>query len=128
MMPILVDMEEYKKNSETDNWVPIVFLPNVFTDISYYGAICNDEDKDDISKYFVPTADFMEDAFATGGCVIVNCVGGISRSSTITASFLMQKRGMALEEALTSMRQKREISPNEGFLLSLVKLEKSLKE
>merc|ERR1712106_545807 len=109
MMPILVDMEEYKKNN-----------------ISYYGAICND--KDDISKYFVPTADFMEDAFATGGRVIVNCVGGISRSSTITASFLMQKRGMALEEALTSMRQKREISPNEGFLLSLVELEKSLKE
>ena len=44
-----------------------IFLIQLLTDISYYGAICNDEDKDDISKYFAPTADFMEDAFAAGG-------------------------------------------------------------
>ena len=95
-------------------------------DISYHGALCNDEDGDDISKFFVPTANFIDDAFAAGGRVLVNCVGGMSRSSTITVSFLVQKRGMALEEALTSLRQKRDISPNNGFLLSLVKLENSI--
>ena len=97
------------------------------SDISYYGAVCSDEDEDDISKHFAPTADFIEKAFNAGGRVIVNCVGGISRSSTIATSYLVQKKGMTLEDALTSLRQKRDISPNEGFLLKLVELESSIK-
>merc|ERR1712013_422035 len=74
VMPIRPDREEYNKNN-----------------ISYYGAACSNEDEDDISKHFVPTADFIEVASAGGGRVIVNCVGGISRSSTIATSYLLQK-------------------------------------
>merc|ERR1711909_82911 len=111
IMPIRPDMKEYKKNN-----------------ISYYGAVCSDEDEDDISKHFVPTANFIEEASAAGGRVIVNCVGSISRSSTIATSFLLQKRGMTLEVALTSLRKKRDVSPNEGFLLKLVELENLLRK
>ena len=97
------------------------------SDISYYGAVCTDEDEADISKFFNPTAIFINDALAGGGRVIVNCLAGMSRSSTITVSFLMQKRGMSLEDAFTSVKQKRDVSPNDGFLLSQIKLENLLK-
>ena len=106
---------------------PLIFLI-VILDICYYGAVCSDEDEDDISKHFVPTANFIEEASAAGGRVIVNCVGGISRSSTIATSFLLQKKGMTLEDALTSLRMKRDVSPNEGFLLKLVELENSIRK
>ena len=96
-------------------------------DISYYGAVCSDEQQADISKFFKPTADFIDEALGGGGRVVVNCLAGMSRSTTITVSFLMQKKGMSLEEALISVRQKRDVSPNDGFLLSLIKLENSLK-
>ena len=127
VMPIRPDREEYNKNSEI-HFLSLLKYLFVISDISYYGAVCSDEDEDDISKHFVPTADFIEVASAGGGRVIVNCVGGISRSSTIATSYLLQKKGMALEDALTSLRKKRDISPNEGFLLKLVELENSIRK
>merc|ERR1711915_1068121 len=111
LSPIKVNQEEYKTQG-----------------ISYYGADCNDQEGVDIEAFFEPTADFIDAALTAGGKVIVNCVGGMSRSATIATAYLVQKKGMTLDEALITLRAKRDVSPNAGFLLSLIKLEQSLKQ
>ena len=51
---------------------------------------------------------------------------GVSRSCTIAVSFLMQKRGMSVEEALTTVKKNRDVHPNKGFLVKLIKLDEQL--
>lgn len=42
-------------------------------------------------------------------------------------AWLVGRRGIGLEQALTTLRKCREIGPNNGFILSLVKLEEKIK-
>jgi len=58
----------------------------------------------------------------------VHCAEGISRSATIVLAFLMLKRNMDLMEAVTAIRAKREVFPNNGFLKQLSALEHSLSQ
>ena len=60
------------------------------------------------------------------GKVLVHCFMGISRSSTIAACYLMQKKGMNALDALRTLRQHRSIYPNDGFLHQLVQLNTKL--
>lgn len=53
---------------------------------------------------------------------------GVSRSAVLVASYLMIFQHMTIMEALTSMRKKRAINPNEGFLKQLRELNESLME
>ncbi|CAG0913222.1 unnamed protein product [Notodromas monacha] len=79
-----------------------------------------------LAPFFRDTADFIDEALSSGGKVIVHCKQGISRSSTLVVAFLMLKRGMATQEALTIIRSKREVMPNEGFLQHLRDLNERL--
>lgn len=77
-----------------------------------------------------------EDAFAfisqgkrDQGKVFVHCVAGVSRSPTICLAYLMQERGMSLEDAERLVRKVRpQICPNEGFEEQLRKLEQRLRK
>lgn len=53
---------------------------------------------------------------------------GISRSAILVASYLMIFQNMTIMEALTSIRKKRAINPNEGFLKQLRELNENLME
>ncbi len=53
---------------------------------------------------------------------------GVSRSAVLVASYLMIFQHMSIMEALTSMRKKRAINPNEGFLKQLRELNENLME
>lgn len=53
---------------------------------------------------------------------------GISRSAVLVASYLMIFQHMTIMETLTSMRKKRAINPNEGFLKQLRELNENLME
>lgn len=53
---------------------------------------------------------------------------GISRSAVLVASYLMIFQHMSIMEALTSMRKKRAINPNEGFVKQLRELNETLME
>lgn len=53
---------------------------------------------------------------------------GVSRSAVLVASYLMIFQHMTIMEALTSMRKKRAINPNEGFLKQLRELNENLME
>ena len=47
---------------------------------------------------------------------------GISRSATLVLAYLILKKNMRLQEAITSVKRHRSIAPNEGFMLQLIEL------
>ncbi|KAL3831706.1 hypothetical protein ACJMK2_023425 [Sinanodonta woodiana] len=62
-----------------------------------------------------------------GGCVLVHCNAGVSRSATIVIAYLMQFREMKYQEAFNYLKEKRPaICPNEGFRTQLLQFEKQL--
>ena len=65
----------------------------------------------------------MEAAIKSGGKVLVNCWQGASRSTTIVLAYLVKCEGLDLVEALRLVRAKRDVRPNDGFLLQLIELE-----
>ena len=51
---------------------------------------------------------------------------GVSRSCTIAVSYLMQKKGMSVEEAMVTVKKNRDVHPNTGFLAKLIQLNAQL--
>lgn len=97
--------------------------------IQYMGIEVDDFPDADISAHFRPTAEFLDEALLTHkGKVLVVSMMGISRSAILVASYLMIFQHMSIMEALTSMRKKRAINPNEGFLKQLRELNENLME
>ncbi|CAG7836178.1 unnamed protein product [Allacma fusca] len=77
--------------------------------------------------YFNEATEFIDNALATGGKVLVHCREGISRSATLVIAYLMMKKGMTAKEAVRLVRNKRQIYPNDGFLLQLCDLDLRLR-
>jgi len=59
--------------------------------------------------------------------VLVNCLMGMSRSSTCVLAYLMIRQNMTAIDALTVVRRHREIRPNDGFLKQLPDLDNELR-
>jgi Dual specificity phosphatase, catalytic domain len=56
---------------------------------------------------------------------LVHCARGVSRSAAVCAAWLMSRRQMSLEHALSMIRSVRpQVSPNLGLVASLISLEK----
>lgn len=97
--------------------------------IEYHGIKANDIITFKMAPEFNKAADFLENALKTkGNKVYVHCHQGISRSATIVLAFLMLKRGIPLMEALKTIREKRSIHPNDGFVKQLCILNRQLFE
>ena len=65
--------------------------------------------------------------FKISGKVLVNCLMGMSRSSTCVLAYLMMRQNMTAVEALTEVRRHREVRPNDGFLRQLADLDNKLR-
>uniref|UniRef100_H3CKB3 Dual specificity protein phosphatase n=1 Tax=Tetraodon nigroviridis TaxID=99883 RepID=H3CKB3_TETNG len=99
------------------------------TGIIYHGVPASDTDHFDISGYFEEAADFIQEAltYRNGkGKVYVHCREGYSRSPTLVIAYLMLCRDMDVHAALATVRQEREIGPNDGFLRQLCELNQRL--
>ncbi|MCL4136831.1 UNVERIFIED_CONTAM: hypothetical protein GTU68_024834 [Idotea baltica] len=95
--------------------------------IKYLGLDLCDYPQANIAQYFDSSSHFIENALKDGaGKVLVHCFMGMSRSSTITAAFLMIKRDMSARDALILLRKSRHIFPNSGFLEALADLDYEL--
>ncbi|XP_076370755.1 dual specificity protein phosphatase 3-like [Tachypleus tridentatus] len=94
--------------------------------IQYLGFRMLDIPEAPISSCFDEAVNFIDSALKNGGKVLIHCLVGISRSSTIAIAYIMIKKGMTAAEALRTVRMNRDVSPNKGFLQQLVELENKL--
>ncbi|XP_056185975.1 serine/threonine/tyrosine-interacting-like protein 2 [Falco biarmicus] len=97
--------------------------------IQYMGIEVDDFPDMDISKHFRPAAEFLDEALLTyRGKILVSSEMGISRSAVLVAAYLMIYHHMTILEALMTLRKKRAIYPNDGFLKQLRELNEQLLE
>lgn len=61
------------------------------------------------------------------GKVLVHCMMGISRSATCALAYLMINRKMSAVDAIRTMRMRRDVRPNDGFLQQLADLDNELR-
>ncbi len=80
-----------------------------------------------MTPYFERACEFIEEARQSKGAVLVHCVCGVSRSTTLCCAYLMKHHSMTLEQALVQLRTRRHIiQPNNGFLRQLISFDEKL--
>lgn len=124
-----LSIENIKKNG-------ISHIVNVTTDLANmdfpgvtvrrYAAV--DEPSQDLKQYFHPAADYIHDTIKSGGKVVVHCMAGVSRSTSIVLAYLVKYRNMTLREAFKLVRDRRSIvHPNVGFIRQLIDFEREIR-
>ena len=109
-----------------DVWLPVEKLTNLGVKIFQFHV--DDVSSANISPYFHPAADFISSALTTpGGLVVINCLVGLSRSATVLTAALMITKRWSLVKTLKQIRQSRNVKPNLGFMIQLMKLEQNLR-
>ena len=94
-------------------------------DIKILNYDLQDDSNCNISLYF----DEIGDSINTEKTVLVNCVAGISRSSTIVIAYIMKYHKLSLREAFLYVRNRRkQICPNKQFMNYLIEYDKKLFE
>ncbi|XP_075890982.1 dual specificity protein phosphatase 3 isoform X2 [Nelusetta ayraudi] len=99
------------------------------TGITYHGIQANDTEQFELSAFFEEGAEFIDKALAHNngkGKVYVHCREGYSRSPTMVVAYLMLRHKMDARLAVATVRHKREIGPNDGFLRQLCQLNEKL--
>ncbi|XP_072504845.1 serine/threonine/tyrosine-interacting-like protein 2 [Notamacropus eugenii] len=98
-------------------------------EIQYLGIEVDDFPEVDISQHFRKAAEFLDEALLTyRGKILVSSEMGISRSAVLVVAYLMIFHHMTILEALMTVRKKRAIYPNDGFLKQLRELNEKLME
>jgi protein-tyrosine phosphatase len=91
--------------------------------IEIYKYNLQDDYDCDISQYF----DEITEVISNKDIVLVNCMAGISRSSTIVLVYLMRYYDVNLKEAFKYVKSKRNIiCPNKKFVEYLIQDEKKI--
>lgn len=104
-------------------------LPNHFEEdgeLSYLKLPVEDNWEGDLVKLFPKAFAFIEKAIDCRKNVLVHCVGGVSRSSTVVIAYLMLKHGYSLNDAFDHVKAKKSnISPNFNFMQQLLDIERT---
>ncbi|XP_018616662.2 dual specificity phosphatase DUPD1-like isoform X2 [Scleropages formosus] len=96
--------------------------------IQYYGVEAEDVPTFNLSHFFYPAAQFIDDALGRPeNKLLVHCVMGRSRSVTLFLAYLMIHENMTLVDAIEHVKQRRRILPNWGFLKQLRQLDVQLR-
>ena len=97
------------------------------SEISHKIIPAEDVEDFDLSVYFDEAAEFIEKNLKETN-VLVHCLAGISRSSSIVIAYLMKANKWKFLRALGCVRERRSIVyPNKGFEEQLRELEKKMK-
>lgn len=73
-----------------------------------------------IINIFDECCEFIHSAVVSGGCVLVHCNAGVSRSVSVVIAYLMKHYGMSFDEAFKFVKSKRSfVRPNVGFVEQL---------
>ena len=115
-------------NSKIINDLKITHVVNIscehksaFPDrVKYLTINLEDVSQANLKPYFPKAYNFIDDCFKSGGRVLVHCNLGVSRSSTITISYLMKSRKWNMKVAHDFLKDRRScVRPNRGFLQQL---------
>ncbi|PIL22602.1 hypothetical protein GSI_15292 [Ganoderma sinense ZZ0214-1] len=83
-----------------------------------------DSEEQNLIRLFPQAKQFIDDAIAKGGCVLVHCNGGISLSPSFVVMYVMQFYNLSWEDALHLVQNRRYcISPNGGFMTQIKEYE-----
>jgi protein-tyrosine phosphatase len=92
--------------------------------ITWKGIDLVDQWDTPISDYFDETYDFID---STRKGILVHCIAGYSRSTTVVIAYLMRKFNVTFYEAYHYVRVHRSVTrPNPGFIEQLRKYEQEL--
>ncbi|KAF8806013.1 phosphatases II [Phlegmacium glaucopus] len=84
-----------------------------------------DSELENILIYLVEACRFIQNALDQGGRILLHCVMGISRSTTVLAAYLMKTRNISASNAIRFIKQRRpQAHPNYGFIKQLDIFEK----
>ncbi|KAI9511421.1 protein-tyrosine phosphatase-like protein [Russula earlei] len=79
-----------------------------------------DLESQDLKPHLEDAVEDIDSALRRGRNVLVHCQQGVSRSAAIVIAYLICKRGMSFDSAITFVRQRRPcIKPNSGFVRCL---------
>ncbi|XP_022711554.1 uncharacterized protein LOC111273834 isoform X2 [Varroa jacobsoni] len=88
----------------------------------------NDNYSEKLLPHFSKASHFVERARESGGCVLVHCLAGVSRSPTMAIAYVMKHLRLSSDDAYRYVKSKRPtISPNFNFLGQLLEYEKELR-
>ncbi|EEY61790.1 dual specificity phosphatase, putative [Phytophthora infestans T30-4] len=100
---------------------------NTFEHVEYLDVAIKDNVDVDIAQEFGPTIEFIQKAAAQNGRVLIHCVQGVSRSSTICIWYVMLDTKCTLSAAYSHVLKCRPlIFPNRGFMAQLIANEREL--
>jgi protein phosphatase slingshot len=89
-------------------------------DLIYLKVPVIDKPTADIAKHFDKAIDFIDESVKNRKGVLIHCVYGVSRSSTLVCAYLIKKHGMSVSSAIKHVKARRpHANPNSGFLLQL---------
>jgi len=98
------------------------------TTIKKFRVPITDSEMSDIGNYFDAVTRFIDDELTNGGRVLVHCVAGVSRSTTLVLAYLVRFRGYTLLDSFDFVAEKRRIAwPNDGFYRQLIGYERKLR-
>ncbi|XP_026170979.1 dual specificity protein phosphatase 26-like isoform X2 [Mastacembelus armatus] len=115
--------------NQIDEVWPNVYIGNVAVAQNKNALLklADDSTHFDLDVYFQPAADFIHKGLKSpDGKVLVHCIMGMSRSSTLVLAYLMIYHHLELKQALQKVIQKRAIYPNRNFLALLLDLDLQL--
>ncbi|XP_067652215.1 dual specificity protein phosphatase 22-B-like [Haliotis asinina] len=85
-------------------------------DREYLCILASDNSEQNLTQFFPQCIDFIHSARLNGGCVLVHCLAGISRSVTVTSAYIMTVTKLGWKDALNAVRGARNVArPNFGF-------------
>ncbi|EGD82535.1 DUSP3 protein [Salpingoeca rosetta] len=97
--------------------------------LSFHGLSVADSARSNLMVFFEEACAFIHDSMSRDdGVVLVHCMEGFSRSPSIAAAYLIKHHNMTAAEALTHIRAKREVFPNEGFLKQLLQWQETIQQ
>ncbi|XP_026151918.1 dual specificity protein phosphatase 19 [Mastacembelus armatus] len=96
-------------------------VENVFPDLFIYKTVSIlDHPEADLLLHLQECCDFIEQARAEKGVVLVHCNAGVSRAPAVVTGYLMSCDGQSFDDALSLVKSARPASsPNPGFLEQL---------
>jgi len=91
-----------------------------FPEIEYHIIPIDDTESADIGSFVPMAVEFIHNSIKQNKNVLVHCAAGVSRSASITISYIMAKYQLPFQEAFQFVRSKRRcICPNKGFRMQL---------